>query len=324
MMTPGLSIVVTTRNDDRDGSGLTPLRRFVFLLAEQAAQEGLAAEVIIVEWNPPADRPRLAEAIPWPDHAGTFAVRIITVPPEIHHGFGNAEKLPLFQFIAKNAGIRRARGAFILATNVDVFFSSEMVRFLASQRLRRGAMYRVDRHDVRPGAPEGLSADAFLLYCRQNVTRINEAAATREVCPGSVGPSNGRHRGWKQVLHTNACGDFTLMAREHWFAVRGYPEFPLRAMKLDGLLCGAAHFAGARQVVLRDPIRIYHVDHPARGDGAAAALSERSAPGTNGLQISGEQYAKWMSLMRQERRPIIFNPGESWGLANESLKETEA
>jgi len=27
------------------------------------------------------------------------------------------------------------------------------------------------------------------------------------------------------LLHTYACGDFTLMAREHWLDLRGYAEF---------------------------------------------------------------------------------------------------
>src|SRR6185503_19507238 len=37
-------------------------------------------------------------------------------------------------------------------------------------------------------------------------------------------------------VHQNACGDFQLMAREHWFALRGYPELEVFSMSLDGLL----------------------------------------------------------------------------------------
>src|SRR5208337_2725182 len=47
-------------------------------------------------------------------------------------------------------------------------------------------------------------------------------------------------------VHTYACGDFTMMAREHWFDVRGYTELnQFYSMHLDSMLCYAAHHAGA-------------------------------------------------------------------------------
>jgi len=42
--------------------------------------------------------------------------------------------------IAKNVGIRRARGRFVLCTNVDLLFSDKMVRFLAFGRLDERCM----------------------------------------------------------------------------------------------------------------------------------------------------------------------------------------
>jgi len=43
----------------------------------------------------------------------------------------------LYQMIAKNAGIRRARGEYVLATNIDILFSSELACFFAARRLQR-------------------------------------------------------------------------------------------------------------------------------------------------------------------------------------------
>ena len=99
----------------------------------------------------------------------------------------------------------------------------------------------------------------------------------------------------------------------------GYPEFPVRAMKLDGLLCYAAHYAGAREYILKNPMRIYHLEHLARADGASIALSKRSTD-TQSIQISYEQYEAWVEQMDQMRCPMIFN-GEDWGLANDDLPE---
>jgi hypothetical protein len=122
------------------------------------------------------------------------------------------------------------------------------------------------------------------------------------------------------LLHTNACGDFTLLSKEYWGIVFGYPELPLRAMKLDGLLCYAAHYAGAREYVLNDPMRIYHIDHPARADGALKALEERQSTQHN-YQLTYEQYHAWITAMREERRSMVFNDAQ-WGLAQEKLPET--
>src|SRR6185369_15761533 len=47
--------------------------------------------------------------------------------------------------------------------------------------------------------------------------------------------------------HQNACGDFQLMAREHWLALRGYPEFEMFSMSIDGLFESIACAAGIRE-----------------------------------------------------------------------------
>ncbi len=62
-------------------------------------------------------------------------------------------------------------------------------------------------------------------------------------------------------LHTNGCGDFTMLSRRAWFAMRAYPEMPIWPMHVDSLICYAAHHAGLREVVLEDPMRIFHIQH---------------------------------------------------------------
>src|SRR5262249_28099540 len=65
------------------------------------------------------------------------------------------------------------------------------------------------------------------------------------------------------LLQTNACGDFTLLAREVWFAMRGYAELDIFSMHLDSLLCHAAHHGGAQECLLGEPMRIFHIEHAA-------------------------------------------------------------
>src|SRR6266702_7420170 len=149
---PYLSVVVTTRNDDHGGDPLKRLQAFVNTFDAHCRRTGLSAEVIVVEWNPPADKPRVADLLHLPSlPACTY--RFIEAPPELHQRVQYADVLPLFQMIAKNVGVRRARGEFVLATNIDIIFSTELVDNLAARRLQRNRLYRVDRHDMDADFP---------------------------------------------------------------------------------------------------------------------------------------------------------------------------
>jgi hypothetical protein len=153
------------------------MQAFVNGWVGQSKRHGLSSELIFVEWNPPGDRPRLVDAMHWPENLGPCQVRILQVPPDLHRRYAHAEALPLYQMMAKNAGIRRARGRFVLATNIDIIFSDELVGFLAQRKLEPRRMYRIDRHDVMPEVPiDGIEEQ--LAYCRTHLIRINAREGT--------------------------------------------------------------------------------------------------------------------------------------------------
>jgi hypothetical protein len=170
--TPYLSLVAASRNDDHGGDLTHRMQIFVDALAAQARRHRLPCELVLVEWNPPPERPPLRDALRWPDHAGFCPVRIVTVPAALHRRHAHADRLPLFQMIAKNAGIRRARAPFVLATNVDVLFSDPLFGWLAKRELAPGCVYRADRIDVDRGVPSGGSAEQ-LAWCASHVLRAN-------------------------------------------------------------------------------------------------------------------------------------------------------
>jgi hypothetical protein len=336
---PMLSIVVTARNDNHGGNLLQRMQLFLNGLLSQAKHYNLEAELILVEWNPPPDRLRLAKALAWPDTSGSCRVRLIEVSAQLHSQFQHSDKLPLFQMIAKNVGIRRANGRFILTTNIDILFSNELISFLASRQLRAGRMYRLDRYDVPADVPMDVPIDAQLAYCRQHVLRINGLRGTRNLQSGCYHPVYPKltWRKWfhekrqeyglapiteRSCLHTNGCGDFILMAREHWLALRGYPEFETYSLHLDSILCHAAHHGGAREHILTDPLRIYHIEHGV-GSGWTPEGHNKLNQRLNkaGIsQVTHEQFNAWAIQMRRNKQPIIFN-NDSWGLAHETLPE---
>jgi hypothetical protein len=180
---PYISLVVTARNDDHGGNLLGRMQAFVNGWIEQARRYHIPSEMIIVEWNPPQDRLRLAEALQWPAQWGPCQVRFIEVPPEVHRRFAHAEALPLYQMIAKNVGIRRARAPFVLVTNIDILFSSELAAFLGERRLQPDRMYRMDRHDVMSQVPVDAPVERQLDYCRTHLIRVNVREGTYNVSP---------------------------------------------------------------------------------------------------------------------------------------------
>jgi hypothetical protein len=177
---PYLSVVVVTRNDDHGGDPLGRLQAFVNTFDMQCRRTGLDAELVVVEWNPPADRARLESLLRRPEEC-RLTLRFVEVPPELHQRLQHAEVLPLFQMIAKNVGIRRARGRFILATNIDIIFSNELVEFISSARLDPRFLYRVDRHDIESAFPIDAPLDTKMAYCTEHQLRLHQRSGTQVV-----------------------------------------------------------------------------------------------------------------------------------------------
>lgn len=546
---PYLSLVVTARNDNHGGSLLTRMQAFINGWIGQCQRHGLSSELIVVDWNPPAGRPPLVEALHWPLDTCPCTVRFIQVPADVHRLYKHAEALPLYQMIAKNVGIRRARGAFVLATNIDIIFSDELVSYLAQRTLEAYTMYRIDRHDIMSDVPVEATVEEQLAYCQTHLIRINVREGTFSLTPDGLWalsdtdiapPDSGIAfgRGWYAVeqdgervvrwlgndaevmvkassalapflvfdlepgpgaggrpvviravesdgkvlaeieadkrmrfpvpisaldgavrslrlrvsggglvgardpralnvkafsckwatagdlevelasatveaavqpdnlwtklmrliahvaeeesslrlpvppplrrcaqfycgvggltglfrgglqryresrsameippstigeeitiseglpssstlakyLHTNACGDFTLMAREHWLDLRGYPEFDMYSFHLDSVFCYVAYYAGIRETILAEPMRIYHIEHGI-GSGwtpeGQQLLFERLR--SKGIAFFDyQQLLDWADQMSRLNCPFIFNRA-NWGLADLALEET--
>ena len=196
---PYLSVVVTTRNDHHGVNPLGRFQAFVNCLIAQCRRVELPIELIVVEWNPPADRPPLRDVLHWPVDP-LCEIRIVQVPSHLHQTLKASDALPLFQMIAKNVGIRRARGEFVLSTNIDILLSNALVDAIARRDLQHGVMYRVDRHDVEADVPVAAPLDELMEYCLTHQIRKNTRWGSFPL------DSNGRPALWNDDIVESGAG----------------------------------------------------------------------------------------------------------------------
>jgi hypothetical protein len=321
---PELSIVVASRNDDHGGNLLHRMQVFVGGLLALCDKYQLGCELIVVEWNPPLDAKSLADELIWPNYGKTATVRLIKVPPEFHVRLPHADCMPLPQFEAKNVGIRRAKGRYVLATNSDVLFSEQLIAALASGKLSQDCFYRATRYDVNKKVPLGIPVEEQLEFCAKHATKIYALNGTHEI-EGKGGVSqlirNTVRRvrevppwGVKDRIHTNACGDFTLMARERWHDLYGYPEIGSHGY-VDGLICYMAASKGLRQIIFPSPMRVYHQEHNLGFEELMRQPHAAQRP-----VMDYQEYRTWCLEMLRSKQPKVFND-EGWGLGRETLVE---
>lgn len=300
---PYLSFVVAARNDNYGGNFLHRFQNCVNSLSALCEEHNLDAELVIVEWNPPEKQSRLRDALTWSECLKSIAVRVIEVSGEMHHRFPSADRMPMFEYIAKNVGIRRATGQYVVATNPDIIFSYELVKSFASRTFSADCFYRVDRYDVEKLIPLNLRVNQQLEFCRRNAFRVHRQSGSQptarlvrlrlqiirnlsRLSPRRIIRSSLRRT--RKVItqsqpvtktsllppvHTNASGDFLLMSRERWHALRGFPELKTHS-HIDSYMCYLASFAGLQQVVLPSPI--YHQEHD-RSESADRPLTNLGA-----------------------------------------------
>ena len=283
-MRPYLSFVIAARNDQHGGEFMDRLLlclRTIYLLSES---HRVPIEILIVEWNPPPGQARLAEQLQPPPVHLPIQLRVIEVPTRIHHLYNSHRLLGMYQMIAKNVGIRRAAGEFILCTNADIIFSERVFAFFAKQRLKRAHFYRCNRCDVAP-LPTVLrekgSITEILRYCRKHVQQRLGKNRWYANFPGSS-PYWYKHLPMQLVtvvlsqllrflissthtlyhsLDTWACGDFTLMHRDDWHDIQGYAELDAYSLHVDSLALGAAVALAKKQVILPLSHCTYHISH---------------------------------------------------------------
>lgn len=336
---PYLSFVLASRNDDHAGGMLRRLQACVDNLLEQIHEYEIPAELVVVDWNPIAERPVLKDALSWPSESKFCSVRVIEVPSQVHYQLRFAQDIPFLVHTAWNVGIRRSRGKFVLSMSNDLILSNELMQFFSKQILDSSSIYRIDRYDIPEQTLELTTLTDRLRFAEDNVKHIHNLDGAMRIPGHSV------------RIHTNAAGDFLLMAKRFWDRLKGLPqERDFHSAKLDGILCCMANAAGATQQILPDPMRAYHVSHgvsdwetvdgtignTVRNIGLAkylvplvvrkfvkrTLLRPKSQVVKWGLpQMTKSQYKVMATEILDRKRPFTYNETD-WGLHEACLQES--
>ena len=274
---PYLSIIVTGRNDDFGGDFNGRFFRALRFNHEQLSAAGVTHEFVFVEWRPLPGRPYLATLLEseFPG-LGASELRSFVVDPDFHDAVSLNPRLQFQEFIAKNVGIRRARGEFLLTTNTDIYLSRGVIDVLSAGALERGTLYRAARHDLKSNSDVSLM-DWDVLEDERNWEMVNRI---------------------KPPLFTNASGDFLLLDADWYHRLRGFNEvYRTAKIHIDGNFCVKALSSGVRLVDIGAPV--YHVG---RGTLHAHVGSYRNRPAE----------APWGDI--RWNSDVIYVNGPTWGL----------
>lgn len=340
-MSPYISFVMFARNDSYGHQGTSRLQHSIDTLLQQLNDLQLESEIVLVEWNPPADGVSLAKALRMPIRSESASLRIITVPGHFHARYRGHDDKGMHVAAAFNVGLRRARGEFVLPKPSDVYFTDEVLGRIARRDLDQGSIYRVDRYDVHPAAVNYLGSDRRLLFeqCRLHVVHHHAPLDMPEYFE-------------IRKLHTNACGDFSLMSQVLWSQVRGWYEgTSVASLDVDSLAVHGAAACGGKEVIWPDPYRVYKFVHGSISINRVqqifrpyeqwlefATRRTLSIQGQNKLRmffdfpkrtvkgLPGTHSSFERNFLRRAQRwalgkgPYYLNTSD-WGLANQSLPE---
>jgi hypothetical protein len=279
-------------------------------------------EYVVVEYNYDAKAPSLYEVLQKSFKDSLPLVRVVRVSAAQHelivHKMGLDFEVNFLEFYAKNIGIRRSCGQFILPTNSDISFNDGFWSFLSRKTLRMDAYYRLPRCNVNGDLTvlRGLSVLERLVYLKDHTVdcwwcdRIEGTWKSYMETPVDVSAEPHVEQ-WRECIQ--APGDFLLMSRASFERFRGYPDVAL-PHQLDDVPVWQAVGAGLFLIIVPKPAVALHVNHLKSyiaKDGRWHHAQEMV--NTYKLHEAGQR-------MMREHNLEVFN-GEDWGLAGALLEE---
>jgi hypothetical protein len=310
--TPLLTIVMTGRNDSQDS--LARLRRSVASVAHGAKRVDLPLELLIVEWNPPDNRPGLARALDLPRDMWPVLWRIVTVPKDVHESLGEGPSMR--KHIARNIGLRRAQGRFILVMGSGCHLPEAFFRILKTAPLDPAAFYRADTLDVViPRDFDAPPPDRAEDVLREGALRIRTLRGTTEVEPGGPIPCSIPGEALPRAttvlsskdVFTDGAEDFLLASQAAWRSTGGFRETEPDGVRIDAMCCLDFLALGLAQCILPQDCAVLRPVWDGNGPMPDVAGSCKACAQLLERILNGDD--------------IFEGKSDDWGLADQSFLE---
>ena len=252
-----LTAVVCGRNDNYGGHLLES--------AAYALNSMLKSfdEVIFVDWNTEEGKPVVTDSLVLENRQKlrTFEVR----PSKVKEILGDKPAQPMCEVLARNIGIRRAKGDIVVSTNIDIIVPPREQLELLFSKLRKGDLITMAKQDVeleelRKGFGEKIDVQEYLpllfgvwpLQKRlmQPHTMVNKAVLEKY-------PERAYHTISSLIC---ACGDFQAAHKETWHAIKGFEEDMTKRLYNDTTVQYQVIMSGGSVYASNFP-PVYHIEH---------------------------------------------------------------
>lgn len=283
---PVVSVVLTGRNDDYGSDFRARFLRTLRFNHGELAARGIPHEYILVEWAPQPHRQLLVdltlEALP--EIADVLTTYV--VDGAYQEALSLNPRLTYLEYVAKNVGIRRAAGQFVLATNCDVYFGRQVLQAFERGDLKPRTVYRAVRYDLKLGTEHShLTWEAL-----EDVRNLD-----------------GPPRGLRLPLMQGGTGDFVMLDRDSLHELGGFNEvYRLARMGIDHNFLVKAFSSGLNIADIGGPI--YHVNHV-----GSYRVSRNAYQGR-------EDEAPWGDR-RWRYHGVVYENSPDWGLARAPVRD---
>jgi hypothetical protein len=149
-------------------------------------------------------------------------VKWLVVPPDFHDRRG--VNISFLEYVAKNIGVRRSSGLFVLAMNPDSIVSQQFVEAVARRPFNDRTLYLTSRFRILPRLLNSLPLPDIIQLIEepwaQKAHRLEDFVDAER---GSMKYISAAHD-YGQFIFRSGTGDFILLARTLFDALGGFHE----------------------------------------------------------------------------------------------------
>ena len=197
------TVVIPTRNDN-----------YGLFLAERAIQclnsmTAVFDEVILVDWNSPHGIPLIDQIKDYIEP--TNKIRVIVVPKEFVSSNAPTNAQPCCEVLARNIGIRRAKGDWIVSSNIDIIATT-----FNTSVLLKDTLYTVPKYNVLE------NVHLTQLISMSNEQKVNALKSHKHLFERMKKSEDVTPDDHFSLIV--GCGDFQIAYRDLWYSIRGFEE----------------------------------------------------------------------------------------------------